>query len=411
MTSTLLQTTKLKEYSPQTVEGETIVSFYERLAALIKSELGEGLSLFLAKPAFAPKSGIFLWSSPLPGAPKSYHSLRNAEKVKINAILSDYAKKLADFSAGLIASDSSEKRIAGVMLAGVISDLSQVLAGSGKTQEIYLMDEKPVLAGYGFFPSTLKSANAFVAWFSESSKPIPIEPSEPIPIEPSEPFPISPALNQPSHEGDHFPPASLGVWKSPEPWTFSDDDDIAPKKERKKRRSLLPFILSLLLILLLVIFFLLSFYKSNTYAPEVKAEPILNPPLELPNSKLVIPADANDLSFLEGCWDYINSKASSVIKTEYIYCFDKAGHVDHYTDEYDNEGNFTRGCDGKAEASLSDGTLEIIDKEITCPYSHNYQLETMVCKMTSDDKATCSVTRQKSGGISEAVFVYRDSKR
>jgi hypothetical protein len=129
------------------------------------------------------------------------------------------------------------------------------------------------------------------------------------------------------------------------------------------------------------------------------------------NSKLVIPKDTEDVAFLEGCWDYKNHSAFNFPKIRYVYCFNKNGVATNYIDEYDLFGSIKRRCVGKVQASLSGGTLKLVDKEISCPGPHNYQPEVITCKMANDVKVMCSVVDINRGDASEATFTAVNYKR
>jgi hypothetical protein len=369
--ASLLLNTSLGEFSPLIVEGETIVSFYGEISALIKLKLGEEISHFLAEPSLTSKSGVILWRSTLSGDVKSYRDLSGKNKSSIDGALSDYAGKLASFSGSLIGSDVFSEKVAGILISRVVSDLSQVMAGQPGGSEIFLIGGMPVFAGYCLSSAKASPVNIPVVPVSEPSEPDPLDSSHPTPS---------------SSEGAQDEPIFMGFGEpsvTPPPYPY--DESLARKNAKRRISPLLIILGSLFCLVLLVSIFLLLLYKGVIFTDPIKTE-------------LVIPTEGSDLSFLEGCWrsdnDLVNTSDQPII---YVYCFNQTGGADIYIDEFDDAGVLLGVCTGSAVATFSQGILRIQDDGPSCSYINvQYIPADIECRKGADGRPQCLAELQSS---------------
>ncbi len=134
-------------------------------------------------------------------------------------------------------------------------------------------------------------------------------------------------------------------------------------------------------------------------------EPAPSPSPKPENEHLEIPDNAENLAFLEGCWEAEIPQGTPGRYAEtpqrLVYCFDKNGEG---TGILSSRATGEKICVGGAEGELKGGRLSIRDKPPLHP--RTCVGETITCQNTSSGMAECSSVFD-TGGTSRLVFRRR----
>ena len=132
--------------------------------------------------------------------------------------------------------------------------------------------------------------------------------------------------------------------------------------------------------------------------PELNAEPEpttpenLEPKPELPPEPdfLEIPENAQELGFLEGCWNakigLKNRQTGQPVTVE--YCFDQNGNGTVNITERDRSGKIIQKCTGSARAIVQGNDLQINDDGAQCPDGKIFGGNSVICR-NNQQQAQC----------------------
>jgi hypothetical protein len=151
--------------------------------------------------------------------------------------------------------------------------------------------------------------------------------------------------------------------------------------------------------------------EANPPTEKTPAATLPQVPQKRYGSELIIPAEAEDLSFLEGCWEsFSNLYTLDNLPVVYIYCFNKTGGADVYIEEEDKDGKLSGVCEGKASATFVGNLLQIKDSGVKCPYRNGSYVSTVIkCQIRSGGKSDC-VGQSKGHPSFNTTFTYSGTK-
>jgi hypothetical protein len=466
MAYTLLATSNLADFYPEYFDGVAPVNSYGLVSQLIRSELSPEAADFLAEPLKPVNENTIKWYTPLEGDIKTYESLLGEEKErakdKLYGLMGDYSA----CSSRLLASGSSQKKLAGKLVSSLALSVAYVLAEVPSASKVYFLGNSPVITGWGLSLAPEASGEVLGRNLTEKEndriqrvlsgeRVLPVSPgtlppapetvaqppTQPARPELTPPRPIPPAvvpaaasagclssllgiiltalgtallllllafLLYPGLWDSLFgPPATLGAWAE------RRDSEVALREERD---GLLREYLTRVA----------SCPPATAGAGEV-IPPVIDPvPVVLPvdpdpvikegtlpvepklDDELVIPDDPVNLEFLEGCWvsDAGLVDYVSDLPVTYKYCFDGSGGAAIAVDQFDSNGKLNDTCRGSGRAAIDGSTLMIKDSGALCPNGPGYVPTTVVCEAAPEGKpAQCSV-QSEGGDVLESFFTY-----
>ncbi|MDR2459342.1 MAG: hypothetical protein LBE38_00960 [Deltaproteobacteria bacterium] len=423
----LLHITSLSEYYPESYEGLTITSCYALISQLLDAELSPEASQILAEPVEKAKKNSIEWHTPLEGTIKAYGTLQGEEKDMADDKLCLAAGQFAAYGAKLMTSASDQRKLAGKLVTRLSTSIATALAGAvNEGQAVYLVGDKPVLAAWGLNPVVgahgpvpqqrlsdreNKIVKAILAGQRPNLNPtpVPIQPiAPPVPIEPISPQPAEP----------------IGYYQET---TTTFTTTYYEVQEYRGSLWWLKVLLSALIVFLLLLLLAFLFFPSLREAVGVIHAPPMaawddnrDDQLALAAERdrlrdeylaflasctggaqdLVIPLDAEDLTFLEGCWasdpGLVNS--NNKLPLIFIYCFDKSGNAQVYIEEKDKNNRTTDICVTTATAVLEGNTLGITDHgppQCQVNTQRRYQQNDVTCVQGRVGKADCTIKPEK----------------
>jgi|GEM_PF-3677755 len=415
----LIHTHTLSQCRLEMAEGIELISRYQFFKEILTKEFKDdpSLALMLAEPVKNIDQDRINWYTELPGEVVAFSAMSDEQRQSVNRAIAERSEKISAFSERMKSSKSSNKVLAGELLAGILS--------RHDNYDIYLVGDQPVVVGWGLA-------------LGKEALPV-YQPPKATPPPPPPPL----------------PPEKKGC--------------LAGGCLLRLLPLLLGLALGLLLVWLLLTFIWPGFWGALTgwfrpglpavdlptfdlnvdreatlrleleklkldYArraaecrppetPPAAAEP---PALELPapepaapeeppaeetppeyNEDLTIPEDAaekNDFSFMEGCWA---SESKSLVNAQtkkpliYIYCFDQNGKASVKIEEKDNKGRHIDSCRTTAAASFEDGALVITEKGgPKCSRGGRYYPSTVTCYPGDGGAAECGIEQHLPRGKS-----------
>jgi hypothetical protein len=377
--------TLLTDYRIVTYDGVDLISRYPLLTALIKNTLGAKFANLLAEPVRKSNNNELNWYSSVEGEPLGLEELSEEQKKQLLNEKDSLVADLKQFASQLEASKGGSRTLAGILLNLILKEQDGF--------RLYSIAGQPVLIGWGL--SALSSGYNTDSVAQRSEDPNLQDTVAPVTSEASsEPSPEV-TLESLSAEVSASPVSAQRYNKK----SSQDKKRFSRTKSTIKAEKITFFqkigtigiflvgLGSLLFLILLSYLFFILFFASGR-------------PLAIPQWAI----DANDVSFMEGCW---NSTSDHIVNIEtelpitYTYCFDSGGNGSVTIDEYDAAGNYLDTCTSGAKVSFKDKNLVInVDKTVRCVLSGDgYVPHSVLCRSDSSD-IFCEVTQE---GISEIV--------
>ncbi|MDR1041097.1 MAG: hypothetical protein LBR80_13230 [Deltaproteobacteria bacterium] len=450
--------TSLTERYPESVGGVKPVMSHGLLSQLIERELSGETARFLAEPMVKDREGRIEWVTPLEGDPVDIRTLAGAERDDADDALCLKAGELAQLGARLTGADSGEQRLAGRLISLLAMEAATAAAGVEGAARVFAVGGVPVMAGWGLSkaasptaggPSghqlTERESNA-VRRILSGERLRDMRPSVAVPAAPAS-APMPPVTYaEPVFAAHAAPPVaapgSLGWLKA-------------------LLAALGVFLLALVVFLLLAPDFrraavaaaapdarqdsgregalqrelaglkdryglLLAACRPETSAPTATApppipdgQPMIPPPPPPPepqpeppaeNAELRLPADGEDLGFLDGCWtsDAGLKSMPEGLPLTYTYCFSGGSGAARVTVEvFGYDGRINRTCETSATARLEGGTLSIRDRGARCAGGGGFTEAAVVCVSSDKGAADCVVQNRGGADTFETRFTYK----
>ncbi len=422
---TFITTTSLEGIRPLAWQGVQAITCHAQLVSLLEARLSSAHAAFLAEPLMDQMGHSADWYTPLQGDVRKLSELPVDEQQIMRARIADFAVQMQALAAELQKMTDSNSRMAGTLLELALSYPSEDF--------LYRVGDQPVLICWGCAPGNIAAAPEPLTRLAAFVPPPPAPPPKPVaeataaPVSAAQekahrkaPLPwwllffllgfllcllampwLLPRLGLPSVTLDFLPggcsaPPPVLQAENLEGLHFSQDKEKALREELKRLQDQYAQRLNACPP---------KEAKVEPPPPEVKPEPKPEPepevatlplpepkpePPPLPEKKeqpqnLSIPDNANNMSFLEGCWlADIKEKLKNVrtgLPVSIKYCFDKNGKGTALVQEFDAKGRKMRECKGSASARMTpDNKLVITDGgTVTCPDGAKYNRTDVRC--------------------------------
>jgi len=399
MPQQLLQTDILSQCRLEMFEGIEVISRHQLFRQVLSDELGPEAASVLAEPVKNVERDSIAWYTDLPGAAVHFQDLNEEERLRLREEVDRRAGQFAELAAGFKTASTSNRVLAGDLLAKVLSRVD--------SYDLYLVGGQAVVVGWGI------SSRRGRAEGGDRAKNQAAAPSRPAAVLADPPPPPSAASGRLRLLAylllgllaggllawllTHF--FLPGFWSK---WLNLPAADWPGFELNQGREADLRLELERLKRL----------YNERRAAcrpepelkpepepvpepsvpepePEMKPEPEPEPPVlePKPDESLEIPENAlkhNDFSFLDGCWA---SKADDLISEKtrrpviFIYCFDKNGRASVRVEEKDAQGRRLDTC--RTTASAEAGDKKLIIKQhgpAMCGQGGGYSRATVLCE-------------------------------
>lgn len=438
----LIFTTSLSEFYPESVGGVTPVMSHGLLSGLLESELSGDAAQFLAEPSVKTARGRIDWLTPLEGEARDMAGLAGAERDRAEDGLCLMAGSLAGLGARLTGAESGERRLAGRVISRLAVEAASAAAGIGGPRRVFMVGGVPVMAGWGLGSSSAEASKGRGGHDLTEAESLAVRrilagerPRDFIPRMPPPAVPVAPVP-----EGALPAPVPL----PPVP------DTVPPARARGSRdwlralaAALLAFLLALLAVLILDRDFRGTAAKAGavpTELPDESLEPGLRSELDAlkalygaalaacrhlpdgagpavpdgtdgpggpggpdgppgpdslppaPDSELRLPADTDDLAFLDGCWksDAGLHSFPERLPFHYVYCFSGGtGAARVLLEETGRDGTPARTCTTAGTATIEDGILVIVDDGPKCDRGPDFVPVKIECMPGEGGTADC----------------------
>ncbi|MDR1314905.1 MAG: hypothetical protein LBQ12_14745 [Deltaproteobacteria bacterium] len=457
--------TDLGEHYPASVGGVKPVMSHGLLSGLIESELSADSALFLAEPSVKGREGRIDWMTPHGGPCCDIERLDGPERDWAEDALCLRAGELAALGARLTGADSGERRLAGRLISRLAVEAASAAAGLEGARKVIVVGGVPVMAGWGLALAGAASASARGALDGHELTERESELIRRI-LAGERPRDFIPRRTPLGDDGA-FPAGGI----PPVPEAAPEGEAAPEEKPRRGAGGCLGFLLAALAAFLLALFLFLLLAPDakravlgvaagpaslpddrrgdalraeleglrSRYldalalcrpgsadpaaepvpapvpepAPEPVQEPVQEPAPEpaprtpAPDAELTLPADTDDLSFLNGCW---KSDAGLISYPEglpfhYVYCFSDGGaRALVALQETNPDGSRARTCTTTGTASAEGGVLTIRDDGPKCDMGQNFLPVTVECRPGESGAADCVYDGGR--GPSRTRFTY-----
>ncbi|MDR1041098.1 MAG: hypothetical protein LBR80_13235 [Deltaproteobacteria bacterium] len=425
--------TSLAERYPESLGGVKPVMSHGLLSRLIEERLSGEAALFVSEPVFKDREGRIEWITPVEGDSADILTLGGAERDAALDALCLRAGELAVLGARLTGEESGELRLAGRLISLLAVEAAEVAAGARHGARVFAVGGVPVMVGWGLSRTAFRAAGGLSGHELTEIETDAVR--RILAGERPPDLPLPAAVARPAEETPATLPPPVAVAPPPDPVAASPVE-IAPPAPVAARgclgfllAALGAFLLALFLLFLLMPYFwnaMLATAGATVAWPDSGREDALREelaglkgrygtllaacdrttpasasPTPEENAELKLPAEGDDLAFLDGCW---KSDAGLIIVPEglpghYVYCFSGGtGAASVRVEVHRWDGSLLRTCATTGAARLEGGVLIIEDLGPECSDVPDFVPTTVKCVPGIGGAADCRV---QSTGLNE----------